>query len=122
AVNGLVEAGIVASRGGKVRLLKREELLQDWEPATDKRLTVWEAAQYLIRALDQEGESGAALLLRKLGGVLGETARELAYRLHKLCDGKGWSAEAQMYNGLVLAWPELTKLAQAAPGPQQLTL
>jgi putative DNA methylase len=122
AVNGLVEAGIVASRGGKVRLLKREELLQDWEPATDKRLTVWEATQYLIRAMEEQGESGAALLLRKMGGALGETARALAYRLHKLCDGKGWSAEAIVYNSLVLAWPELTKLAQAAPGAQQLTL
>jgi putative DNA methylase len=121
-VNGLVEAGIVASRGGTVRLLKREELLEDWNPATDKRLTVWEATQYLIRALDQDGETGAALLLRKMSGNLGETARELAYRLHKLCDGKGWSAEAQVYNGLVLAWPELTKLAQALPEPQQLTL
>ncbi|MDR1489969.1 MAG: hypothetical protein LBS65_05720, partial [Desulfovibrio sp.] len=122
AVNGLVEAGIVSSRGGKVRLLKRGELPADWDPATDKRLTVWEATQYLIRALDQEGERGAALLLRKLGGALGETARELAYRLHKLCEGKGWSAEAQMYNGLVLAWPELMKLTQTAPVTQQLPL
>jgi putative DNA methylase len=121
AVNGLVEAGIVASRGGAVRLLKREELLADWDPATDKRLTVWKATQYLIRALEREGENGAAVLLRKMGGALGETARELAYRLHKMCDGKGWSAEALAYNGLVLAWPELTKLARALPESRELT-
>jgi putative DNA methylase len=124
AVNGLVEAGIAASGGGEVRLLKRDELLADWDPATDKRLTVWEATQYLLRALDAEGESGAALLLRKMGGALGENARELSYRLYKLCESKGRSGEAQAYNGLVLAWPELAKLARAASGEgeQQLTL
>jgi putative DNA methylase len=119
AVNGLMEAGIVVSGGGSVRLRKREELLADWDPNTDKRLTVWEAAQHLIRALDSQGESGAAFLLRKMSGSLGETARELAYRLHKISESKGWSAEAQAYNTLVLAWPELTKLAQEHPGQEQ---
>jgi putative DNA methylase len=122
AVNGLVQAGIVAARGGKVRLVKRDELPVDWDPASDNRLTVWEATQHLIRAIDQRGESGAADLLRKMGGAVGETARELSYRLHKVCEGKGWSSEAQAYNSLVLAWPELTRLAQATPvmKPQEL--
>src|SRR6187455_2005502 len=39
---GLVEAGIVASGRGKVRLLKPDELPTDWAPETDKRLTNWE--------------------------------------------------------------------------------
>ncbi|MBN1673171.1 MAG: hypothetical protein JXR37_19155 [Kiritimatiellae bacterium] len=119
AVNGLVQAGIVAARGGKVRLMKRTELPEDWDPLTDDRRTVWEATQHLIRALDQHGESGAAALLRKLSGGLGETARELSYRLHKVCEKKGWSGEALAYNSLVLAWPELTRLAQAAPSVTQ---
>jgi putative DNA methylase len=42
AISGLVEAGIVHSRAGKVRLLKRNELPADWDPSTDGRLTVWE--------------------------------------------------------------------------------
>lgn len=66
-VNGLVEAGIVFASGGKVRLVKWDELHADWDPTTDKRLAVWEATQQLIRALDQQGENGAAELLRKLG-------------------------------------------------------
>ncbi|MCF7837532.1 MAG: DUF1156 domain-containing protein, partial [Candidatus Marinimicrobia bacterium] len=114
AVNGLVQAGIVAARGGKVRLVKRDELPEDWDPSSDDRRTVWEATQHLIHALDQHGESGAAALLRKLGGALGETARELSYRLHKVCEKKGWPNEALAYNSLVLAWPELTRLAQQA--------
>ena len=119
AINGLEQAGIVAARSGKVRLLNRDELPEDWDPASDKRLTVWEATQHLIRTLDRHGESGAADLLRKLGGTVGEMARELSYRLHKVCDKKGWSSEALAYNSLVLAWPELTRLAQAVQRPEQ---
>lgn len=122
AVNGLVQAGIVEARSGNVRLVKRDELPEDWDPSSDKRLTVWEATQQLIRALDQHGESGAADLLRKLGGAVGEMARELSYRLHKVCEKKGWSNEALAYNSIVLAWPELTKLAQAVPTGNQRAL
>jgi len=122
AVNGLVQAGIVVARSGKVRLVKRDELPEDWDPSSDKRLTVWEATQHLIRALDQQGESGAADLLRKLGGTVGEMARELSYRLHKICEKNSWSSEALAYNSLVLAWPELTRLSQARPREVQRTI
>ncbi len=122
AVNGLVQAGIIVAHGGTVRLMKREELEENWDPSTDKRLTVWEATQHLIRAMNQQGESGAAGLLRKIGGAVGEMARELSYRLHKVCEGKGWSTDAQAYNSLVLAWPELTRLAQVIPSETQQNL
>ncbi|MBE2260825.1 MAG: DUF1156 domain-containing protein, partial [Rhodobacteraceae bacterium] len=49
AVAGLVEAGILLSRAGKVRLLKPAELPSDWDPTTDTRLTVWEMVHQLIR-------------------------------------------------------------------------
>ena len=35
AVDGLVEAGIIVSKAGKVRLLKPAELPADWDPTTD---------------------------------------------------------------------------------------
>ena len=112
AVNGLVEAGVIKARGGKVQLIKREELDADWDPATDKRLTVWEITQHLIRTQQQAGEVAAAALMHKLGGMA-ETARDLAYRLYNICERKKWADEALAYNGLVIAWPELTKLALA---------
>lgn len=113
AVKALEDAGIVKSGGGKVRLLKRDELPDDWDPATDKRLRHWETVQHLIRALDTEGELGASMLLRKLGSAA-EPARDLAYRLYSLCERKKWASEALAYNGLVTAWPEIEKLARAA--------
>jgi putative DNA methylase len=76
AVAGLVEAGILVSRAGKVRLLKPVELPVDWDPRTDSRLTVWEMVHQLIRVLEAGGESTAAALVAKLGSQA-ETAREL---------------------------------------------
>jgi putative DNA methylase len=112
SIQGLVEAGILHARGGKVRLLKRDELADDWDPTADGRLTVWETVQHLIRTLETHGEEAAAGLMTRLGG-LAETARELAYRLYTICERNKWADEALAYNGLVIAWPELTKLAQA---------
>lgn len=119
SVSGMVEAGILAAKGGKVRLLKKEELPADWDPAADPRLTIWESTHYLIRALDQ-GEQAAAELLRKLGAV-SEIARDLSYRLYTVCERRKWSQDAIGYNALVLAWPDLTRLAQEqkAAGPSQ---
>ena len=112
AVNALVEAGIVHARSGKVRLLKREELPHDWNPATDNKVRHWEVAQHLIRELESGGETAAAELLRRVGGM-GEVARDLAYRLYNICERKKWASEALAYNGLVIAWPEISKLATA---------
>jgi len=113
AINGLVEAGVVTAGKGKVQLVDRAELPVGWNPATDKRLTVWETTQHLIRTLETNGEVEAATLLNKLGGI-GEIARELAYRLYSICERKKWAEEALSYNGLVIAWPELTMLVLAA--------
>lgn len=120
SVAGMVEAGILGSKGGKVRLLRRDELDEAWNPAEDGRLTVWEMTQYLIRALDQ-GEVAAASLARQLGSNA-EVARDLAYRLYVICERKKWSQEGQAYNALVVAWPEIQRLAAFEPstaGPSQ---
>ena len=74
----------------------------------------------VVGQLMQPGETAAAGLLRRVGG-LGEVARDLAYRLFHLCERKGWAQEALAYNGLVIAWPEISKLAQAQPAPGAIT-
>ena len=66
SVAGMVEAGIVASKAGKVRLLKPDELPADWDPTTDARLTAWEMVHHLIRVLEAGGEGAAAELVTKL--------------------------------------------------------
>ncbi len=116
-VAGVAQAGVVASRDGKVRLVERHELPDGWDPMTDTRLTVWETTQHLIRALDSS-ETQAAALLARLGGGLGDRARQLAYLLYGICERKKWADDAGPYNMLVTAWPEISRLAAvAAVGP-----
>ena len=117
SVAGMVEAGILESKRGKVRLLKPEELPDDWDPTTDPRLTAWEIVHHLIRALEAGGESAAAALLAKLGAKA-EVARELCYRLYTLCERKKRAAEALSYNALVQSWPEITQLAREKQKPE----
>ena len=111
SVAGMVDAGILASRAGKVRLLRPEELPPDWDPTTDPRLTAWEMVHHLVRALEAGGESAAAELAAPLGAKA-EAARELCYRLYTLCERKKRAAEALSYNSLVQSWPEISRLAQ----------
>jgi len=113
SVAGMVDAGILASRAGKVRLLAPSELPADWDPFTDARLTVWEMVHHLIRVLEAEGEASAAELVAKLGSKA-DVARELAYRLYTICERKKRAKEALSYNALVQSWPEIVRLAQAA--------
>jgi putative DNA methylase len=121
SVGGLVEAGILASKSGKVRLLRPDELPEDWRPATDARLTVWEIVHHLIRALNGYGEGAAAEITAKLGSKA-EVARELAYRLYTVCERKKRAKEAMSYNGLVQSWTEILRLARevgSSAGPKQ---
>jgi putative DNA methylase len=122
---GMAEAHILASKGGKVRLLRPDELPKHWEPTTNSRLTAWEVVHQLIRVLEAGGESAAAEMVVRLGPAT-ETARELAYRLYVLCERKKRAPQALSYNSLVQSWPEITRLAhdltKKAAEPQQVEL
>jgi putative DNA methylase len=113
AINSLEAAGVVVAKAGKVRLLKRSELDTEWDPTTDKKLTVWECVQHLIMILEDKGEAGAAEILKKIGG-LSEPVKELAYRLYALCEKKGWTEDSLAYNNLIASWQSVTDKAQFA--------
>jgi putative DNA methylase len=113
SVEGMVDAGIVDSKRGKVHLLRPEELPADWSPASDARLTAWEIVHHLIRVLGSGGERAAADLVAQLGAKA-EVARELAYRLYTTCERKKRNSEALAYNGLVQSWPEIVSLSQGS--------
>jgi putative DNA methylase len=110
SVQGMKDAGILEAKGGKVRLLKKEELDPNWNPDTDPRLTIWEITHHLIRRLEQ-GESGAAELIHQLGAKA-EVARDLSYRLYTICERRKWAQEAIAYNALVLSWGDVQRLAE----------
>lgn len=113
SVGGLVDAGVVESTSGNLRLLKWAEMPRDWSPENDNRVPVWEALHQLIRALNQEGETAAGQLLARMPDkTAGLTA--LTYRLYTLCERQGWAEEARAYNELQGAWLGIEQASQEA--------
>jgi putative DNA methylase len=111
SVQRMVEAGVLESKRGKVRLLRPDDLPNDWDPESGGYITIWEMVHHLIRVLESGGEKGAAGVLAKLGSRA-ETARELAYRLYTVSDRKKRAQDALRYNALVQSWPEIVRLAR----------
>jgi putative DNA methylase len=114
SVDSVKHAGIVESLAGKVRILKRDELLEDWDPLTDSHLTIWECLQYLVQEHEVNGIShDAAVLLKKMDDKA-EAIKDLAYCLYDICANKRQDAkEATAYNALIADWTELTRQAAA---------
>lgn len=113
SVGGLVQAGVVESASGNLRLLRWADMPADWSPETDARTPVWEALHQLIRALNKEGESAAGGLLARMP-ARAEPIRALAYRLYTLCERKGWAEDARAYNELVTSWSSIEQAAGEA--------
>ena len=115
---GLAEAGVVASGGGEVRLLRWQDMPEDWNPLQDKRKPVWESLHQLIRSLNLHGEDPTGKLLA-LCGMQSGAIRSLAYRLYTLCERKGWAEDARAYNELVVAWPNIEQASIQVPVREQ---
>ncbi len=112
SVENVKIAGIVDSSAGKVQILKRDEMEEDWDPSTDDHPTIWEGCQHLIRIMENDGEYAAAVLLKKIGSDKAEAVKDLAYYLYDVCSNKRQDAkEATHYNALISGWTELTRLA-----------
>jgi putative DNA methylase len=118
SLGGIQDSGIGEARAGKFRLYERSELDPEWTPVADDRLTVWEATQHLVAALERS-ESEAAALLHQLGGYA-DRARQLSYVLFQKATENGWADEAGAYNTLITAWPALQAMTGGDDSQQQL--
>jgi putative DNA methylase len=121
SVEGVKGAGVISASGGIVRILKWSEYPSEWDPKTDTRNPVWETLHHLIRALKQDGESGAGVLLAAVKGKA-ESVRQLAYRLYTLCERQGWAEDARAYNELITSWTGIEVAAGSVPGETQADL
>lgn len=114
SVNTLVHSGVAQSSGGKFSLLNRQSLEDEWNPTTDKSLTIWECCQYLIKTMEDKGEFETAKLVKQMGSGRADSAKELAYTLYDVAANKRKDAnEATAYNGLIAVWSELTAQADS---------
>lgn len=120
SVEGVASAGVLESGGGKVRLLRADELPPDWNPETDPRIPVWEALHHLSRTFQTGGEGPAGALLARIP-TRAMQIRQLAYRLYTLCERKGWAEDARIYNELITTWHpiEVAAIDRRGEGPQR---
>ena len=126
SVESVKHAGIIESAAGKVRILARDELDDNWEPEGDGHLTVWECLQHLVRKYEKDGIShDTAVLLKKIDAKA-EAVKDLAYCLYDISANKRKDAkEATAYNALIADWTELTRQAAAihdTSGDRQIRL
>jgi putative DNA methylase len=112
SVESVKHAGIVESQAGKVRVLRRDELDDQWEPGTDQHLTIWECLQHLVRLHEKDGISQATAIMLKKIGEKAEAVKDLAYILYDISANKRQDAkEATAYNALIADWTELSRQA-----------
>jgi putative DNA methylase len=112
SVESVKHAGIIESSAGKVRILNRQELEQDWTPNDDKHLTIWECLQYLVQLHENEGLSDTTAIRLQQIGDKAEAVKDLAYCLYDIAANKRKDAkEATAYNALIADWTELSRMA-----------
>lgn len=126
SVESVKHAGIIESAAGKVRILARDELDDNWEPEADGHLTVWECLQHLVRKYEKDGISHETAVLLKKIDAKAEAVKDLAYCLYDISANKRKDAkEATAYNALIADWTELTRQAAAihdTSGDRQIRL
>ena len=112
----LQRGGIFTTEGGKGRLLSIRELDAQWDPASDSRLSIWEATLRLAALLESKGIEKVAELVAKLPATIPLSAiKELGFLLFHEAERKGDGADAQALNALVTSWGDVSLKAQQHP-------
>lgn len=128
SVRGLQDAHITGSGNSKVWLVAPADLPESYDPESDARISVWEAAMHLSRVLEgkgaQSGVGPAGELLagiRRRGEFDEDTIRDLAHLLYSFCERRRWSESGQRFNNLASAWSDLQAEARRAEkrGPRK---
>jgi putative DNA methylase len=124
---GLERSGIFRAAGGKAKLLAPEEMSPNWDPLLDKNLSIWEVAVRLARSLQIDGLEKTAELNLNIGSrVEIDAVKELSYLLYSICEKKGWTESAILFNGLGTSWIDLhsvvAKLPSETPSQAELEL
>ena len=106
SVDGVVDAGVLTSKGGKTSLVKWQDYPEDYDPTKDSHRPVWEVCHHLVRIHQRRGTGAAGEFLSMVQGQ-GEAARQLAYMLYTICERKGLAEDARVYNELATAWSDI---------------
>lgn len=109
----LQRGGIFEAKGGKARLLSPTQLNEEWDPAADEHVSVWEATVRLAAVLAKDGVDKVAELLPAVGEKVSlDAVKELGFLLFHEAEKNKDTDDAILFNGLVSSWGDLNEQAR----------
>jgi len=109
----LQRGGIFEAKGGKARLLSPTQLNEQWDPAADEHVSVWEATVRLAAVLAKDGVDKVAELLPAVGEKVSlDAVKELGFLLFHEAEKNKDTDDAILFNGLVSSWGDLNEQAR----------
>jgi putative DNA methylase len=122
SVAGLVRGGVFMATKGDSWLVAPDDLNENWDPLSDDRTSVWEAALHIARALSKQSSEAAAALMATAGQRVDlDTVKELAYLLYSVCERRGWTQSALLFNALGTTWSDLDAAARQSAANRPVT-
>lgn len=113
-VSSVERGGVFKAVAGKARLLHPSEMSDSWIPEEDKDISVWEVATRLAHALQEHGIGKATEWMESAKTRVDVGAvKELSYLLYSICERKGWTESAVLFNGLGTSWVDLASSVQS---------
>lgn len=124
AVDSLERYGILTSRAGNVTLLRPADLDTTYDVVSDAKVSTWEVIHHLLRALENDGISGAGAFLaqalaRPAADIEADLIKELGHLLFRVAEQDGRTKDAIAFNSVVTSWPDITTAADARPSATQ---
>lgn len=117
SVGALERGGIFEAKGGKAKLISPSQLDSEWDLAADERVSVWEATIRLAAVMSKHGADQVAALLPQVQMRINlDAVKELGFLLYHEAEKKKDSKDAQLFNGLVTAWGDVTEQARRLEG------
>ena len=117
SVTSLERGGIFKATAGKARLLSPKEMDNVWDPEHDKSISIWEVALKIAYALQSDGiEKAAEWTATARTRVDIDAVKELSYLLFSVCEKKGWTDTAILFNGLGTSWSDMNAVVSSIPG------
>jgi putative DNA methylase len=111
SLESLEHAGVLASGGGKVRLVRPTELPDIGQARLAP--SCWSDLMALVSALEGCGGVGSAARVEAtFDDARGELAKSLSYLLFQAAERAGWGDDAQLFNDLVTSWADITERAE----------
>jgi putative DNA methylase len=112
----LRNAGVIEAQRGTVRLIAPRDIVAIESATGDghiRSMPMWAQTMHLINSLvgDDGSEEAAAEAVRAVGLDTAEPLKGIAYLCYLVCERAKRSSEAQDFNAIVAAWPELIRLA-----------